>query len=72
MLSIYTIYGPNTTDFPGEYVCRRHEVTAGKSVPMELLCRSKKLEDIREQLPQGLIRIERDPKDDHTIIESWM
>ena len=71
-LSIYTIYGPNTKDYPGEYVCRRHEVTPGRSEPKELVCRGKTLKEVRQQLPQGMTKLERHPQDDHTIIESWL
>lgn len=71
LFSIYTVYGPNTSDFPGEYVCRRHEIT-DEAVPKELVGRSDSLEGLREQLPKGLHRIDRHEDDDRTIIECWI
>ncbi len=68
-LEMYVIY-ERPRDYPDEFVCRRfvikHEPLAG-----ELVGRGT-LEDCRASLPCGLVRLNRDPRDEPQIVESWI
>ena len=75
MFTTHTIYS-SLKDYPGEFVCRRHFALAGRVVPeSELFARAASLDDCRKQLLRkapGLVRLDRDPKDDATIVEVWL
>lgn len=72
-LIIYTIY-KHPSDYPQDYVCRRHLVTGNGSKPEgQLVFIRTDLESIREELEKfGLINIGRTAADDAVIVESWI
>lgn len=69
-LSIWTVYD-HPADYPTCYVARRFEIVAGRVVATRDVFVSPYLYVIRAMIP-GLVRIERSPEDDPTILESWM
>ena len=71
-LSMYVVYDKTTKDYPGEYVCRRHEITPGVAAPKELVGRAATLEEIRDMIPEGCHRLPRHPSDDPVILETWV
>ena len=71
-LQMYVIYGPGTSDLPGQYVCRRHESRAGESVATSEHWTGPTLDSVREQLQPGLYCLPRFENDDPNIIEVWM
>ena len=62
----------NPSDYPGMTVARAHMILPGKSVALRTVLVAATLEAIREQLPHGLARLERDPDDDPIIAEVWL
>ncbi len=56
-LNMYVVFGRGTRDFPGVFVCRRNEITAGQVTPTLDCFTGQTLEDIRKQLPAGLFCI---------------
>lgn len=62
----------NTEDFPGLYVVRIHEVGPGYTRPTEQHQTAATLEEIREFVPQGKVKIDRHPTDDPVIVETWL
>lgn len=69
-LSIWTIY-ENPKDYPGIYVARRWEVSATPVATSDLLTGAS-LEDVRAQLPPGLMRMPANAEDDQSVVESWL
>lgn len=71
-LHMYVIY-KNPTDFPGQFVSRRHSIGKTGSQP-DLLprCIANNLKDVRDDLPQGLVKMPRDKNDDACIVETWI
>lgn len=55
-------------DLPGRFVARKWS----GPVPTEHIRQAKTLEWLRQQLPIGLSRIERQPDDDDKIVEVWL
>jgi hypothetical protein len=71
-LSVWTVYD-HPTDFPDDYVARRHVATSKGSGPTGDIMRSQSLEAIRVELERmGLIRFDRAPEDHPHIIETWL
>lgn len=69
-LEMWTIYD-HPTDFPGEYVARRFNVTSFGPAATDMLIRGKTLDEVRHQLlVTGLVAIQRDPSDDPKIVET--
>lgn len=65
----------NPSDFLGMYVLRRWAIKEGVPFPVPdatpmLVARS--LEEVRAQVPKGLVCIRRDPTDDPVIVEVWI
>lgn len=85
-LTVWVIYF-NPTDYPGKYVLRAHDVFAGNPEPVirpTCVVRSS-LEEARAACPTfqmhehdgrtyatELVRMERHPSDDPTIVETWI
>lgn len=67
----YAIYH-SPADFLGKYVLRRYASMAGYVFPHAALSVEDTLEAVRAKVPQGLVRFERDPNDDPTIVEVWL
>jgi len=69
----WTIY-KYPKDYPDRYVVRAWTIGDEGEVVFnpEVLVLSVTLEEAREYLPVGLIRVERDPEDDPVIVETWL
>lgn len=62
----------DTQDFPGRYVVRGHDITAGGPRPHdEPLFVGDSLDEARRAIPNGLFCHPRSPTDDAVIVESW-
>lgn len=71
-LSIWTVYD-HPTDFPTEFVARRHKVRPGSEpVATTDLVRGDSLAAVRTQIPRGLTRLPRNTQDDPCIVEVWL
>jgi len=71
-LSIWTVYD-HPTDFPTEFVARRHKVRPGSEpVATTDLVHGESLAAVRTQIPRGLTRLPRNPHDDPCIVEVWL
>lgn len=66
MIEIYTIY-ENPSDYPGKFVMRKF--IGDKPTNDHII--SDTLEQIRKSVPHGLVRFDRHPADDVTVIETW-
>jgi len=66
-ISLWVIYD-HPFDFPQAFVARRYVIDR----PTADIIQGHTLEAVREKLPAGLARIERDPKDDPKIVEMWL
>lgn len=71
-LVIWTIYD-HPADYPQGFVVRPWRVGKGGTVPQgEDGAGVATLEAARSLIPQGLLRMDRDPNDDPCIVESWL
>ena len=71
-LSIWTIYD-HPTDYPQEFIARRHEITATGSVPTNDILVSRTLDGLRAEMEmRGMYPLTREPDDDPCIVESWL
>lgn len=69
---MYVIYDDKTREYPGYFVLRRWFLY-GRQELAEILPRlGYSLEDIREHLPPGKVRLERDIEDNPSIVEIWV
>lgn len=68
-LAIWHIYF-NTADCPGLYVARKWLVKE-QAEPTNEVVIGATLQDVRDQLPWGLIPMVRDPSDPSVVVESW-
>lgn len=64
---LWTVYD-HPPEYPAWYVAR--QFVFGHLTTSVLLGRT--LEEVRSKLPDGLMRMERAPEDDPTIVESWL
>lgn len=70
-MQAWTIYF-NPSDFPGQYVTRRFDLVDGQALPSEEAYVEGAIEQARHHVPQGLVRFERMPGDEPTILECWL
>jgi len=77
-LVVYVVYR-RPRDYPEhEYVVRRQWVAATPGNPTRIerdewpCFMGATLEAARASIPLGKVRIERDPKDDPVIVETWL
>jgi len=71
-LSIWVIF-KSPGDFPGEFVVREQRVVGGVIYFARAIhARGATVEEVRETLPAGVVRMERHPNDDPNILETWM
>jgi hypothetical protein len=59
------------SDFPEHIVTRRQWAGRGTIEHAPIACVYDSLDGARRDLPDGLICMPRDPRDDPVIIESW-
>jgi len=72
VMSMWTIYD-HPTDFPNEFVARRHEIVRGGSRPTSDAMASHSLDLLRDELARrGLSCISRHPTDEPQIVETWL
>ena len=69
-LNLWTIYD-HPSDAPKHFVLRRWEIVGDQLMPREAT-KHDSLVDARIAVPKGLIRMERDEKDDATIVETYI
>lgn len=70
VLKMWTIYA-HPADYPEGYVARQWIIGPGNEYPGPARYRPD-LEAARAALPEGLYRLDRDPGDDPTVVESWI
>jgi len=66
-LAIWTVY-QSPLDYPGRVVARRFLLDR----PTDQIIIGSSLEEVRAQLPYGMLRIERSPSDEAHIVEVWL
>ncbi len=83
LLPMWTVYD-KPKDYPTEFVARMSvtgrlkggiddkldRTVSGPTIGT--LIKGKTLNEVREQLPPGLYRLNRDPSDDPVIVEVWI
>lgn len=71
VVSMWIVYD-HPSDCPEYFVARRWESSAEGSVGTPDTVMSRDLERLRDALPPGLTRLERDIEDDPVILEVWL
>lgn len=72
VLTMWTVYGPTTTDHPGKWVVRAFDIEQGRATPHAACTTHDSLLDARRAgVPPGLGCLMRSPTDDPTICETW-
>lgn len=66
-LNIWVVY-ERPLDYPGGFIARRFELDS----PTTDIRKGESLNAVRDQLPPGLTRIDRDPNDEPQIVECWL
>ena len=69
-LSMWTVY-ERPADHPQQYVARRWIAIPKAELTSEFLV-ADDLESLRQKLPAGLVRMDRNPGDDPVIVETWI
>lgn len=73
-LDLWTIFfGPS--DYPGKYVLKKFTIVGGQLEPTpapEPTAITLTLEQARKHLPDGLVNMGRDPKDEPIVVETWI
>ena len=71
-LPIWTVYW-NPKDFRDRYVVRRCLVGRGFiRIDPEPTAVTETLDEARRAIPNGLVCLDRDPRDDQVIVEVWV
>jgi hypothetical protein len=75
VLELYAIYD-HPRDYPEEFVARRWRVRRGLDMALADTgppnIRGKTLDEVRRQLPAGLVCLDRFAEDDPVIVETWL
>ncbi len=66
-LPMWVVY-EKPSDFPDKFVLRKWL----NDEPTEEIQIADTLEDIRKKVPEGLVKISRDLRDDPVIVEVWL
>ena len=66
-MPIITIFN-SPTDYPGKYVARVFDVDK----PTTLAAVADTYEELQQAIPAGMVRLERNEKDDPVILETWI
>lgn len=66
-LAVWVVYD-SPIDFPGRFVARKWL----NNTPTNDLLQATTLDELRNKLPDGLYRLDRDESDDSRIVESWI
>lgn len=70
VLPMFTVFAP-PAEHPTLFILRRFDVKAGEARRTELYREGRTLDEVRAQVPYGLVCITRDPNDDPSVVESW-
>lgn len=70
-LGIWVVYC-RPTDYPAQWVARRHVVLPGRTIATDDVILADNLEALRAMLPPGLYRLARWLADDPHIVECWL
>lgn len=70
-LSLWTVYY-KPEDHPIGYIARRFEVQPHDAKTTTDVVYGDTLEELRRNLPQGLVCLARHPDDDPVIVEVWL
>lgn len=71
-LLIWTIYD-HPADFPEFFVARPHVIRPKSAGPLPMHLVAQDLDTLRAMLPDGLVRLARNPAHDHpNVIEVWV
>lgn len=68
LISVYL----NPKDYPGKFVARLFDIQAGHVCITRYIMISDSLEDIRNEMPAGLYRLDRTQDDDLELLEVWV
>jgi len=71
MLAIWVVTW-NTSDYPHQAVIRPQCVDGDGIHILGQVLVGESLDAVRDQLPEGLVRMERHPDDELQIIETWI
>lgn len=66
-MPIITVF-KNPADYPGKYVARVFDVDK----PTNLAAVADTYEELVAAIPSGMVRMERNEKDDPVIVETWI
>lgn len=69
-LSIWTVY-ERPLDHSQNFVARRWLATP-QPAPTDDVLFADNLDSLRQKMPEGLVRMPRQPGDDPVIVETWM
>jgi hypothetical protein len=71
VIELYVIYS-YPSDYPeSPFVMRLHHLADGKVKPTKKVWTGTNLDDVREQIPRGLVRMDRSEGDEPQIVEWW-
>jgi hypothetical protein len=70
-LALWTVYD-HPSDFPDRFIARLWLVSRTGTVMTEETVSAATLEELRDRLPSGLCRLDRDPSDDPVVVETWL
>ena len=68
---MWIVCNATTQDFPGQWVARMH-LALPTPTPTDLVIIGNSKEEVRQQLPEGLTNIGRQPDDASVIAEVWI
>jgi len=69
---MWTVYD-HPIDFPEDVVARRWELVDGRPQPSQEVIVTPNLDALRYYFTQiGLTKLDREPEDDPTIVETWL
>ena len=70
----YAIYD-HPKDYPDDFVVRRWRIVPGRAEPIpekRPFALTRSLDEARQAIPPGLVRILPAPNDDPVIVETWI
>jgi hypothetical protein len=70
-LALWTVYD-HPSDFPDRFIARLSLISRTGVVATQKTVSAATLEELRDRLPPGLCRLDRDPSDDPVIVETWL
>jgi hypothetical protein len=75
LLELFVVFN-SPLDYPGEFVCRRTVIGVnGSEIDRVLFARARSLDAVRAEIHRlrpGLIRLDRNPTDVLSIVETWL